>query len=418
MKMSDGKAKKALVPRLRFPEFRDAGPWEVKRLGDGHVAIFASERVPLCKLELSTYVSTENILPDFGGVTISSGLPKNGSFIKYQPNDILFANIRPYLKKVWLSNRHGATSNDVIVIRPAGSVNPIFIANIVKSERFIAFVMQGAKGVKMPRGDISLMKKYHVAVPIPPEQQKIADCLSSLDELIELETRQCEALKQHKKGLMQQLFPREGETIPRLRFPEFRDAGPWVVKRFGEIGTVSKGKGILKSDIVESGVLPCIRYGELYTQYSEVIREIVSFTNANSANLVLSEENDVIIPSSGETKEDIATASCVTIEGVALGGDLNIFRSRLNGVFLTYYVRGNLKTQISKVAQGDSVVHLYPTQLKKLKLAVPRTTQEQQKIADCLSSLDELIDLQSQKVETLKQHKKGLMQQLFPQEVA
>ncbi|WP_419622712.1 restriction endonuclease subunit S [Thiolapillus sp.] len=204
--------------------------------------------------------------------------------------------------------------------------------------------------------------------------------------------------------------------VPSLRFPEFREAGAWEVKRLGEIGKISKGKGISKSDIKPNGALPCIRYGELYTHYGEVIRDVVSFTDANPDNLVLSEENDVIIPASGETKEDIATASCVSVKGVALGGDLNIFYSPMNGMFLAYYIRGNLKFEISKVAQGNSVVHLYTTQLEKLKLAVPPYPKEQQKIAHCLSSLDEVIGLQAKKVQALKQHKKGLMQQLFPAE--
>jgi type I restriction enzyme S subunit len=189
------------------------------------------------------------------------------------------------------------------------------------------------------------------------------------------------------------------------------------VKRLGDVGTISKGKGISKSDIKPDGTLPCIRYGEIYTLYGEVIREVASSTDGDTSDLVLSEENDVIIPASGETKEDIATASCVTIKGVALGGDLNIFRSALNGVFLAYYVRGNLKTEISKVAQGDSVVHLYPTQLEKLNLAVPPTHEEQQNIADCLTSLDDLIRAQGERIAALKAHKTGLMQQLFPQEV-
>ncbi|WP_419620426.1 restriction endonuclease subunit S, partial [Thiolapillus sp.] len=184
--------------------------------------------------------------------------------------------------------------------------------------------------------------------------------------------------------------------------------------RLGEIGKISKGKGISKSDIKPNGALPCIRYGELYTHYGEVIRDVVSFTDANPGNLVLSEENDVIIPASGETKEDIATASCVSVKGVALGGDLNIFYSPMNGMFLAYYIRGNLKFEISKVAQGNSVVHLYTTQLEKLKLAVPPYPKEQQKIAHCLSSLDEVIGLESHKLDALKNLKKGLMQQLFP----
>ena len=205
-------------------------------------------------------------------------------------------------------------------------------------------------------------------------------------------------------------------VVPRLRFPEFRDAGPWEVKRLGEVGTIIKGKGISKSDIKPNGILPCIRYGELYTHYREVIRTIVSFTDADPGDLVLSQHNDLIIPASGETKEDIATASCVMLDGVALGGDLNIFRSPIDGRFLAYYVRGNLKTQIAKVAQGDSVVHLYPSQLEKVELGVPHEPAEQQKIADCLSSLDEVIELQAKKLEALQAHKKGLMQQLVPRE--
>jgi type I restriction enzyme S subunit len=205
-------------------------------------------------------------------------------------------------------------------------------------------------------------------------------------------------------------------VVPRLRFPEFRDAGPWEVKRLGELGTIIKGKAISKSDIKPNGSLPCIRYGELYTHYREIIRTIVSFTEADPCDLVLSQQNDLIIPASGETKEDIATASCVMLDGVALGGDLNIFRSPIDGSFLAYYVRGNLKTQIAKVAQGDSVVHLYPSQLEKIELGVPHEPAEQQKIADCLSSLDELIELQAKQLEALQAHKKGLMQQLFPRE--
>ena len=206
--------------------------------------------------------------------------------------------------------------------------------------------------------------------------------------------------------------------VPPLRFPEYRDAGAWEVKLLGEIGAIAKGKGISKSDIKPDGTFPCIRYGELYTIYGEVIREVASFTDADPGNLVLSDENDVILPASGETKEDIATASCVTLKGVALGSDLNIVRSPLNGAFLAYYVRGNLKSEISKVAQGDSVVHLYPTQLEKLQLAVPTNTNEEQKIVDCLGSLDGLIRAQGEKIGALKDHKRGLMQRLFPAPVA
>ena len=201
--------KKSVVPRLRFPEFRDAGEWEVKRLGDEELATFVAETADRDELDIETYISTENLLPDFGGVSRASKLPATGTFKKYRYGDILLANIRPYLRKAWLATFGGAASNDVIIIRPSLSVNSLFIMNNIRSDRFISYVMEGAKGVKMPRGDISLMKQYPVATPSLPEQQKIADCLSSLDEVIGLQTQKLNALKAHKKGLVQQLFPSE-----------------------------------------------------------------------------------------------------------------------------------------------------------------------------------------------------------------
>ena len=126
------------------------------------------------------------------------------------------------------------------------------------------------------------------------------------------------------------------KKIPVLRFPEF--SGEWENKTLGKVATFSKGKGISKTDIDENGYLECIRYGELYTYYGETINNIKSKTNLNKDGLVLSEYNDVIIPASGETQTDIATASCVLKDGVALGGDLNIIKTKLNGVFLSYYL--------------------------------------------------------------------------------
>ncbi|XUO83351.1 restriction endonuclease subunit S [Halomonas sp. KM007] len=203
--------------------------------------------------------------------------------------------------------------------------------------------------------------------------------------------------------------------VPRLRFPEFRDAGQWQENQLADIATLHKGKGISKADIKETGSQPCVRYGELYTVYGDVISEVVSKTDVPPDDLFMSREGDVIIPSSGETKIDIATAACVLRENIALGGDLNVIRSEQNGVFLSYYLNGSLKHEIAKVAQGDTVVHLYKSNLEALKLAIPKV-QEQQKIADCLSSLDALISAQADKIDALKTHKKGLMQQLFPRE--
>jgi type I restriction enzyme S subunit len=208
---------------------------------------------------------------------------------------------------------------------------------------------------------------------------------------------------------------KENKLVPKLRFPEFLNDGEWEEKSLENVALFLKGKGISKSEIVSNGKTPCIRYGELYTHYNEIIDKIFSYTNLPEEDLILSEANDVIIPSSGETQEDIATASCVVRKGIALGGDINILRSKVNGIFLSYYLTHIKKKAITKIAQGNAVVHLYSSQLKKLQINIPQNTDEQQKIADCLSSLDEVITSESLKVKVLKENKKGLLQNLFPQ---
>ena len=207
---------------------------------------------------------------------------------------------------------------------------------------------------------------------------------------------------------------KSSKLVPRLRFSEFRDAGDWKRDQIGNIASITKGKGVSKADITNSGAIPCIRYAELYTHYCEVIHDVVSHTNVPHEDLILSQSGDVIVPASGETRVDIARAACVLPEHVALGSDLNILRSELYGPFFSYLLNSPLRRTISRMAQGDTVAHLYPNQLSQVWLAYPLRL-EQQKIADCLGSLDDLIAAEGRKLEALRQHKKGLMQQLFPQ---
>jgi type I restriction enzyme, S subunit len=203
-------------------------------------------------------------------------------------------------------------------------------------------------------------------------------------------------------------------VTPMMRFPDFQ--GQLPEHQLGDIATFRKGKGVSKADIVENGQTPCVRYGELYTTYGQVIDEPVSKTNLPDAELLLSQANDVVIPASGETPLDIATAACVLRDGIALGGDLNIIRGTANGLFLAYYLSNKKKRAIARLGQGNSVVHLYGSHLAGLKLRIP-SAPEQQKIADFLVNVDERIKLLQQRRDAVQRYKQGMMQRIFSQSI-
>jgi len=200
-------------------------------------------------------------------------------------------------------------------------------------------------------------------------------------------------------------------NVPHLRFTEF--SGEWKEELLDRIATLSKGIGIPKEQLSEDGD-PCILYGELYTKYkSEIIKQVESKTDIDGSKLKRSKANDVIIPCSGETAVDIATARCVPFDSILLGGDLNVISlHKYDGAFMSYQLNGKRKYDIARVAQGVSVVHLYGEHLKTIKTYNP-TLPEQQKIAILLSLLDERIATQNKIIEDLKKLKSAISKHLF-----
>lgn len=200
-------------------------------------------------------------------------------------------------------------------------------------------------------------------------------------------------------------------NVPKLRFKEFTDE--WSNKKLNEIVKFSKGNILSKADLNNEGQYPCILYGQLYTKYHEVIKEILGRTDRNDKNLIKSKYGDILIPSSGETPIDISTSSCVLLDNILIGGDINIL-SPINsdGRFISYMISNNKKFEIAKVAQGHSIVHLYNENLKSIKLSIP-SKDEQTKIANFLSLLDKKIELQTKKVEDLKLYKLLLLKYLL-----
>ena len=160
--------------------------WKEYKLGE--VVIPVKDRIETSCLDSTSYISTENMLPDKAGVTLSSGVP-SGNAIMFKNEDILISNIRPYFKKIWRANRDGGCSADVICLRASNAVDPLFLYYLLSQDLFFDYVMQGAKGTKMPRGDRNQIMHWPVLIPSKNDQHKIASILSALDDKIEVNRR-------------------------------------------------------------------------------------------------------------------------------------------------------------------------------------------------------------------------------------
>lgn len=203
------------------------------------------------------------------------------------------------------------------------------------------------------------------------------------------------------------------KKTPKLRFKGFTD--DWEQCKLGDIATLSKGNGYSKSDLSASGN-PIILYGRLYTNYETTIRNVDTFVKLKDKS-VISQGGEVIVPASGETAEDISRASVVKNQGVIIGGDLNVIKVNilLDPTFLALTIsNGEQQKELSKRAQGKSVVHLHNSDLQEVNLIFP-LLNEQRKISTLFEKMDNIITLHQRKLEKLKLNKSALLQKLFPQ---
>ena len=404
------------TPKLRFKEFD--GDWTSKQLGK-IIGISSASRVfkeqwqdsgvPFFRTSdvVSIFKNKENekayiSLELFEELAKKSGKIKQGDLLVTGGGSIGIPYLVPNDQPLYFKDA------DLLWMKSSGIVEGSFLYNFFISPKFREYLKSISHTGTISHFTIEQAKATPFGFPSKEEQTKIASFLSNVDEKISQLTQKHALLSQYKQGMMQKLFSQQ----IRFKADDGSEFGEWEETVLEKIGAFLKGKGISKADIVEDGFTPCIRYGELYTHYGEVISKVISATNLEIENLILSKANDVLIPASGETQIDIATASCVLHDDVALSGDLNIFRTKENGVFLSYLIRSHLKMQIAQLAQGNSVVHLYSSQLKGVRLNLP-CLEEQTKIANFLSAIDQKIDVVAQQIEQAKMWKKGLLQQMF-----
>lgn len=419
--------KQALVPQLRFPEFRDAGGWSTEKLGA--VTSLSTEKVgdKLCiPMSITSGIGLVSQEEKFGRI-IAGDSYKN--YLLLKPND--FAYNKSATKEypegfltLYSGTELAAVPNSIFTcFRINGYsleprfLNYLFLGNL-HGRWLRKFIQVGARA----HGSLSINNSDLMALPIPlpigkssvSEQQKIADCLSSLDNLIATQAEKIDALKTHKKGLMQQLFPREGGAAPRLRFLEFRNAGKWESHKLEDLAKRGSGHTPNKKhpDYYNGGIkwVSLADSDKFDSGYIYQTKHEISEEGLKNSSAVLHPPETVVL-----SRDAGVGKSAVLFSSMAVSQHFIAWRcdnTKLSNWFL-YYLLQKKKPAFESIAVGNTIKTIGLSYFKEMVVVVPKP-KEQQKIADSLSSLDTLITAQMEKLDALKIHKKGLMQQIFP----
>lgn len=421
--------KGALVPRLRFPEFREVGEWAKIQLSK--IAIPVSEKATDRDTDAVLTLSAEHgvVAQDayFGKKVAGDDVKR---YTRIRNNDFVYNDRTTKTYKYGTIKRlsrhaYGIVSPIYKCFRFNHEESPVFWEWYFESGEHDAQLHSIInEGAKEGRFNISIQKFLSIFVYFPNklEQQRIADCLSSLDARIAAETSKLDTLKEHKKGLLKQLFPAEGETTPALRFPEFRDAREWeevplsnfvssldagVSVNAGDRPATSEEVGILKTSAVTNGVFE--------PQENKVVLDVVEIGRMRE-----SVRKDTIIISRMNTPALVGANAYVdtSFENIFLPDRLWAAKPKSDTSmrFISFILgsnQGRATLALSAKGSSGSMKNITKSDVLAFLAMIP-SLPEQQRIADCLSSLDEIITAQAQKIDLLKTHKKGLMQQLFP----
>lgn len=407
-----------LVPKLRFPEF--SGAWHPTELTP-HLKEH-SERVP-STTSIPIYSSTRSGLKPqneyFDGVNLANDgeyriVPKGYFTFRHMSDDGTF--------KFNVNNTSSAiaVSKEYPVFTAVGLSAEFLLYILNNSADFARFALMQKKGGTRTRLYLSTLRTWTPLLPSIGEQQKIADCLSSIDTLIAAEAEKLEALKDHKKGLLQQLFPAPGETTPRLRFPEFKGGGEWDAKSLG-----SSAKKVGSGVTPKGGNAAYSLSGRPFMRsqnvgWGELLLENVAFIDEKLHATFPATEirvNDVLLNITGASIGRSAIADS-RISGGNVNQHVCIIRLKETEMAPSYLNQFLLspfgQSQIDSFQAGGNRQGLNFEQIRSFEVPCPPALYEQERIADCLASIDRLVAKQNSKIEALKAHKNGLMQQLFP----
>ena len=380
------------VPQLRFPEFTDA--WKQRKVGD----LLVERREMVTEdneYPLMAFIANEGVAPK-GDRFDRSALVKNADSKKYKRTkygDFIYSSNNLESGSIGL-NKYGKASISPVysIFYPTNLADSDFIGRYFLRKDFIGQMIRWRQGVvygqwKIPEADFLNIDIY---IPSKDEQEKIGQILDKVDNTITLQQRKLNSLQKLKKGLLQKMFPKNGENIPEIRFPEFSDA--WKQRELKEVVNFSRGQGLPWADVDDlNGQFECILYGNLYTDYGTIIQNIKHKTNTDLK--VKSKGNEVLIPGSDTTPTGLARALFLEKENVILGGDINILSVKHDdGPFLAYELN-KLKKELIIRIKGTTVKHLQNNDLKDIVVSLP-SLEEQRKISSLFSRLDNTITLQ------------------------
>ena len=319
--------------------------------------------------------------------------------------DMVYNSMRMWQGANGISPYDGIVSPAYTVLMPKIPISNGYFAALFKSPNLINEFRKNSQGMTSDTWNLKYPQIETIKVHIPPlsEQNRVADMLGTLERRIAKQAQLVENLKKYKRGVVRTLLTPYSCCIA--------DA-TWTTAKIGDLGSFTKGAPLSKADIAPDGT-PFILYGELYTTYHEVINAVIRRTQAQPEKQYYSRVGDVVIPTSGETPEEISTAACVMLPDVILAGDLNIFRSsKIDGRIMSYILNHIVNGQIARIAQGKSVVHIQASELSKIEISYPdyNTQRKMFKIFDALNTRTEIAQ---KKLMALRCMQKALLQQLF-----
>ena len=371
---------------------------EKKTLFLKDIASIESSKISVDEVDIQNYISTENMIPNLGGVFESDSKPLKGNITSFKKNDILISNIRPYLKKIWYSDKDGGCSSDVLVLRALNKeIDKKYLFYILSSDKFINYVMSTSKGTKMPRGDKKAILKFKVPIKNIENQKLYSNFLTIIDKKIELLEKNLNAYQKYYEFVSNNYF----ENLVCDNILKLKDI-------------ISKGKagGTPKSSNKSyyGGEIPFLSINDMTKQGKYIYHTTKRITEEG-----LNNSSAWIVPKNSLLYSIYASIGFVSINRIELATSQAIYgiilKEDINQDFIYHYLR-NFKRHIYKYIETGTQGNLNSKIVNNIQIKLP-SDDEQKTYAEFFNKFEEIIDIKLNEIDKLKEYKKGLLQKMF-----